>query len=135
MPPLDKWNGGQFLASILDGVERGMGLAMAELAADAKRMLGVAGGGEPSASGLPPHLQSGRLRAGVDFRVERGDDIVRGFLGVDGDVAYALRLELGFVGIDSLGRHFNQAPRPFLRPTLLRNFFRAAQIIAREAGQ
>ena len=33
-------------------------------------------------------------------------------------VPYARRIELGFVGVDSLGRHYNQAPRPYLRPAL-----------------
>jgi len=32
------------------------------------------------------------------------------------DVVYARRLEFGFVGRDSLGRLYNQAPRPYLRP-------------------
>lgn len=30
----------------------------------------------------------------------------------------ARRLEYGFVGADSLGRHYNQAPRPHLRPAM-----------------
>lgn len=33
---------------------------------------------------------------------------------------YAMRVEYGFVGIDSLGRHYNQAPRAFVRGTLAR---------------
>lgn len=31
---------------------------------------------------------------------------------------YARRLEYGFVGLDSLGRTYDQAPRPFARPAL-----------------
>lgn len=30
----------------------------------------------------------------------------------------ARRLEYGFVGADSLGRHYNQAPRPHVRPSV-----------------
>jgi hypothetical protein len=30
----------------------------------------------------------------------------------------ARRLEFGFVGTDSLGRHYNQAPRPHVRPSI-----------------
>ena len=30
--------------------------------------------------------------------------------------AYARRIEFGFVGLDSLGRYYNQAPRPYMRP-------------------
>ncbi len=130
--PLLTWNAGRFLASMGDKVERGMKLAMADLTVDAKQMLSVAGHGEPSAPGVPPHLQSARLRAGVDFRVERDADTVRGFLAVSHDVAYALRLELGFAGVDSLGRHYSQAPRPFLRPTLFGNLARVVESIAAE---
>jgi Bacteriophage HK97-gp10, putative tail-component len=29
---------------------------------------------------------------------------------------YARRIELGFIGVDSLGRHYHQAPEPYMRP-------------------
>jgi hypothetical protein len=32
------------------------------------------------------------------------------------DPAYARRIEYGFVGMDSLGRMYNQAPQPYVRP-------------------
>jgi HK97 gp10 family phage protein len=32
------------------------------------------------------------------------------------DPAYARRIELGFVGTDSLGRNYHQAPQPYMRP-------------------
>lgn len=31
---------------------------------------------------------------------------------------YAARLEFGFVGVDSLGRHYNQPPYPSLQPAV-----------------
>lgn len=31
-------------------------------------------------------------------------------------VPYGARLEYGFVGTDSLGRHYNQGPQPYMRP-------------------
>jgi hypothetical protein len=31
-------------------------------------------------------------------------------------IPYSLRLEFGFVGVDSLGRHYNQPPYPSWRP-------------------
>lgn len=31
---------------------------------------------------------------------------------------YARRLELGFVGTDSLGRKYHQSPRPYIKPAL-----------------
>jgi len=124
------WNGGPFLASIADRVEIGMNLATAAVADDARSLVGVAGGGEPSAPGEPPRMQRGTLQANIGASVERDAYAVRGFIGVRDNVAYALRLELGFVGVDSIGRHYNQAPRPFLRPALLRNFDRVVAIIA-----
>ncbi len=44
--------------------------------------------------------------------------------------AYAMRVEFGFVGTDSLGRKYNQAPRSFVRSTLDR-----ASSIAEAAAQ
>ena len=32
------------------------------------------------------------------------------------DPAYARRIEFGFIGTDSLGRHYHQAPEPYMRP-------------------
>jgi len=32
------------------------------------------------------------------------------------DPAYARRIEYGFVGMDSLGRNYNQAAQPYMRP-------------------
>ncbi len=50
------------------------------------------------------------------------------FRAVNG-AAYGMRVEFGFVGVDSLGRHYNQAPRSFVRTTLDR-----AESIANEVG-
>ncbi len=33
-------------------------------------------------------------------------------------LAYAARIEFGFHGVDSLGRHYNQAAQPYLRPAM-----------------
>jgi hypothetical protein len=41
-----------------------------------------------------------------------------GLPGVGATMEYAARIELGFVGQDSLGRAYNQAPRPFIRPAV-----------------
>ncbi len=130
---ITSWNAGALLATVADGLERGMNLAMATLAADAARLAGVAGGGKPSVPGDPPAMQSGTLHANVDFDVQSQSNGVHGFFGVRGDVPYALRMELGFVGVDSLGRHYNQAPRPFLRPALYDNSAQVVSIVASEA--
>lgn len=37
------------------------------------------------------------------------------------NVVYGPRIEYGFAGADSLGRIYNQAPRPYLRPALEEN--------------
>lgn len=37
-------------------------------------------------------------------------------LSVGSDAPFAMRLEFGFVGIDSLGRHYDQAPQPHYGP-------------------
>jgi hypothetical protein len=49
---------------------------------------------------------------------------------------YSRRLEFGFIGLDSMGRFYNQAPRPYVRPawdmhkdeavTVVRDVFREA---------
>lgn len=39
-------------------------------------------------------------------------------VSVGTNVEYAARLEFGFAGADSLGRVYNQQPRPYLRPAL-----------------
>ena len=54
-----------------------------------------------------------------------GSDIGRGSVGrhevevkVGTNVPYARRIEFGFTGTDSLGRTYNQPPRPYLRPAM-----------------
>lgn len=37
-------------------------------------------------------------------------------LTVESNDAYAQRLEYGFIGVDSLGRHYAQPPQPHFRP-------------------
>jgi hypothetical protein len=37
------------------------------------------------------------------------------------DLVYARRIEYGFMGADSLGRHYHQAAQPYLRPALAEN--------------
>lgn len=45
------------------------------------------------------------------------------------DPAYARRIELGFVGADSLGRMYHQAPQPYMRPAFEEHKEAARQII------
>lgn len=80
-------------------------------------------------AGRPPHRRSGHLQANIHAipaTLEEGA-IVAG-MGVPMDqVPYARRLELGFVGTDSLGRHYSDPPKPYLRP--------AAHLVAERAGE
>lgn len=69
-----------------------------------------------SAPGESPRKQTGRLYDSIFFKVERQGNEVVGVIYTNDKKAR--RLELGFVGKDSLGRVYDQAPRPFMRPGL-----------------
>lgn len=71
-----------------------------------------------SPPGDPPYKRSNRLfkSIAVSDPVKTGSTLT---IRVGSNLKYARRLELGFTGVDSLGRNVNQAPRPYLRSTLL----------------
>ena len=73
----------------------------------------------PSAPGEPPKKVTARLFQSITEEVIETPDLVIGRVGTN--VEYARRLELGFVGTDRLGRHYDQKPRPFLRPGLAKS--------------
>lgn len=82
----------------------------------------------PSQPGQPPHVLLGALRRSITHRVIA---IGNGFAALVGSpIVYARRLELGFAGRDSLGRNYNQAPRPYLRPAVRNNRTTIGRIIA-----
>ena len=68
----------------------------------------------PSPPEHAPASVTGTLKARITHRIDKTTMI--GQVGTN--LEYARRLELGFVGTDSLGRHYAQAPRPYLRPAL-----------------
>jgi len=127
------WNAGQVQQAMADKAERGMTLACIYVEGEAKEMVsrGNIGGDNPSLPGEPPKTVSGTLRANISHAVVRSADTITGSVGVRENVAYARRLELGFVGTDSLGRNYDQAPRPFLRPALLRSRDKIVELIAK----
>lgn len=45
------------------------------------------------------------------------------------DPPYARRVEYGFIGVDSLGRHYHQEPRPYMRPAFMARQDEAAAAI------
>lgn len=71
-----------------------------------------------SAPGEAPAVQLGNLISSIthELKVDTPDEIIA---QVGTIMEYAKRLEFGFVGVDSLGRQYNQAPRPFMRSTYL----------------
>jgi hypothetical protein len=86
-----------------------------------------------SSPGEPPHLRSGDYQASV-VSVVAASVSGKSITGrVGSDSPYARRLEFGFVGVDSLGRNYNQAPRPHLRPALERMKRRIGKVIAQGA--
>jgi hypothetical protein len=131
--PILEWNAGRFNQLIADKVEHGMELACIYVESEAKREVsrGNIHGDNPSLPGEPPKVVSGTMRANISHQVVRNADTISGFIGVRENVAYARRLELGFVGTDSLGRTYDQAPRPFLRPALLRSRDKIVELIAK----
>lgn len=73
-------------------------------------------GRNPSVAGEPPKKVTGTLQRGQRFEVrKRGREL---FLRFGSNVKYQRRLELGFVGVDSRGRVYNQGARPHLRTAL-----------------
>ena len=69
---------------------------------------------EGDAKKIVPVVTS-RLRGSITNEVE--ETVGR----VGSNVEYARRVEMGFVGVDSLGRHYNQAPKSYLRASLEKN--------------
>lgn len=66
---------------------------------------------QANASGRPgPNVITGAYRASWHIE-EEGDSTV-----VTTGAPQAARLEYGFVGVDSIGRHYNQPPFPHMNP-------------------
>ena len=86
--------------------------------------------------------KSGTYRRGWHMEtVEKSPD--RCVVQIGNDQPQSRRLELGFVGPDKLGRVYNQAPRPHVRPAFDENVERAktefrdamAETVEREASK
>lgn len=68
-----------------------------------------------AASGRPgPNVISGEFRGGIALDVDGGPGHASATVSSDAPQAY--RLEFGFHGADSLGRHYNQPPYPSFGP-------------------
>lgn len=78
----------------------------------------ISAGQPPSRPGQPPHVLTGRLRQSITHDVRRDGSTFIGRVGTN--VEYARHLELGTR---------KMAPRPYLRPALLRERKRLADIL------
>lgn len=68
-----------------------------------------------NASGRPgPRVQTGNYRR--SWTIHRGRDGTTRWYEVGTNSPQGWRLEMGFVGVDSLGRHYNQPPFPHVGP-------------------
>ena len=78
---------------------------------------------ENDARALAPY-KTGNYRRSIRSTAAHEGDVIAVYVG--SNEPYGRRLELGFVGTDKLGRRYNQAPRPHLRPALDSNFPKVA---------
>jgi hypothetical protein len=78
-------------------------------------------------------VKTGTYRRSLGVTTERSGN-ARLSIYVGSDLPYSFRLEFGFVGVDSLGRHYNQAAQPHLRPAFDANLDRIIQGIENDIG-
>lgn len=83
-----------------------------------KRYKTAKGSYQASAAGEPPAQQTGNLKKSISMEYKKVGKKHIAVIKVSG-VPYAWRLEKGFFGRDSLGRYYNQAPRPFFLSTAM----------------
>jgi hypothetical protein len=67
-------------------------------------------------AGSGPGVVTGRLRNSIVITSQGGLPGMGYQVTVAPTVIYSRRLELGFSGADSLGRHYNQPPYPYFGP-------------------
>lgn len=113
-------------------IRRKMELIAAVVVETADRLLKIPGGGVPSKPGEAPRAQSGDLRKSISSTVTMNPlEVVLKYGTIKGIVPYARRLELGFKGTDSKGRVYDMKPRPYLKPSYLRNKNTIRKILTR----
>lgn len=122
-----KWYGKEVEKQIFSGAEKAVLKGCFLIEGDAKQLCPVDTGrlrSSISVNWSGSGMESGKV--GSPAKTEDGISMppteVGKFTGrVGSNVEYARRIELGFVGADALGRVYNQAPQPFLRPALEKN--------------
>jgi hypothetical protein len=134
MAQLRKWRAKQVIdATEREAVKR-MHLATIYVKDQTKRLINVGnpGGDNPSAEGDPPKKVTARLFNGINHQVVQSRRKIAGYVGTN--VVYARRLELGFRGMDSKGRHYDQEERPYLRRALFESLEMVRKILGVQGG-
>lgn len=130
-----KSNQTSFLRKFLEIVKTRMELVAVFVEGYIKASMKVSNqkGKRPSAPGEIPHVGTSALRNSISHKVATTamSREISAYVGAfNGPGAkYARRLELGFYGVDSKGRNYAQAPRPFLQPGVLKNKSKIIKII------
>lgn len=76
------------------------------------------------------HVDTGALRDSIRIQaLETTTTRATVGIGPGAEIPYARRIEFGFIGVDSLGRHYNQQPYPYMRPAFDAKKDEAAQAI------
>lgn len=135
-----RWHGDAVVDDMVRSTGRNMDRAAQFLAGETKKVInrgqpfrrtasGALVGLAPSLPGQPPKRLSHRLFQSINSEVEIIGRRVIGRYGTN--VKYAKRLELGFAGRDARGNIVDQAPRPYLRPQVIRHRKRILRILSR----
>lgn len=83
-----------------------------------------------SAPGEAPAVMMGNYMNSITHAVRAGTNEIVGTTGTN--QKQGMRLEFGFVGTDSKGRRYNQAPRPHFKATYEQNREEIKRILGRE---
>jgi len=71
----------------------------------------------PNISGMSrPHARTGKLRTSIGVHEVSQVGPGRWMSKTGPTMAYGRRVEMGFTGSDSKGRHYNQSPYPYMSP-------------------
>lgn len=72
-----------------------------------------------NATGRPgPNVYTGALRSSLTHTSVKKFSLGTWYIEVGPTMPYGRRIELGFTGTDSLGRHYDQQPYPYLGPAV-----------------
>lgn len=73
-----------------------------------------------SSEGEAPAVMLASLITSISYEITE-DNAEEVIARVGTNIEYAARLEFGYTDTDSMGRKYNMAPRPYMRPTYLKN--------------